>query len=73
MLVLVLQDDEYVVYSPDQVKLKFVVQYSVEGDAPKEFSPNINICAEPSTDRDEKITEKPDNGILLLRSSTLNV
>ncbi|KAK1903239.1 Protein mono-ADP-ribosyltransferase PARP4, partial [Dissostichus eleginoides] len=54
-------DDEYVVYSPDQVKLKFVVQFSVEGDAPKEFSPNINICAEPSPDRDEKITEKPDN------------
>ncbi|XP_033966298.1 protein mono-ADP-ribosyltransferase PARP4 isoform X2 [Pseudochaenichthys georgianus] len=54
-------DDEYVVYSPDQVKLKFVVQYSAEGDAPKEFSPNIDICAEPSTDRDEKITKKPDN------------
>ncbi|KAF3843478.1 hypothetical protein F7725_002327 [Dissostichus mawsoni] len=54
-------DDEYVVYSPDQVKLKFVVQFSIEGDAPKEFSPNINICAEPSPDRDQKITEKPDN------------
>lgn len=36
-----LQDDEYVVYSPDQVKLKYVVQFSVEGDKVTEFSPII--------------------------------
>ncbi|XP_063743536.1 protein mono-ADP-ribosyltransferase PARP4 isoform X2 [Eleginops maclovinus] len=61
-------DDEYVVYSPDQVKLKYVVQFSIEGDGLKEFSPTINICAEagpPSQDRDEKITEKPDNDDML--------
>lgn len=29
------------VYSPDQVKLKYVVQFSVEGDKVKEFSPFI--------------------------------
>uniref|UniRef100_A0A8C4ELY0 Poly [ADP-ribose] polymerase n=1 Tax=Dicentrarchus labrax TaxID=13489 RepID=A0A8C4ELY0_DICLA len=31
------EDDEYVVYSPDQVKLKYVVQFSIEGDELKEF------------------------------------
>uniref|UniRef100_A0A3B4UNQ4 Poly [ADP-ribose] polymerase n=1 Tax=Seriola dumerili TaxID=41447 RepID=A0A3B4UNQ4_SERDU len=36
------EDDEYVVYSPDQVKLKYVVQFSIEGDQLKEFSPTIN-------------------------------
>ncbi|XP_073329534.1 protein mono-ADP-ribosyltransferase PARP4 [Pagrus major] len=41
------EDDEYVVYSPDQVKLKYVVQFSTEGDQPKEFSPDIITSAEP--------------------------
>ncbi|XP_022596628.1 poly [ADP-ribose] polymerase 4 [Seriola dumerili] len=41
------EDDEYVVYSPDQVKLKYVVQFSIEGDQLKEFSPTINTSAEP--------------------------
>ncbi|XP_023286599.1 poly [ADP-ribose] polymerase 4 isoform X2 [Seriola lalandi dorsalis] len=41
------EDDEYVVYSPDQVKLKYVVQFSIEGDQLKEFSPTINNSAEP--------------------------
>uniref|UniRef100_A0A8C9XQN8 Poly [ADP-ribose] polymerase n=1 Tax=Sander lucioperca TaxID=283035 RepID=A0A8C9XQN8_SANLU len=40
------EDDEYVVYSPDQVKLKYVVQFSVEGEQLKEFSPAINTSAE---------------------------
>nr|XP_046259946.1 protein mono-ADP-ribosyltransferase PARP4 [Scatophagus argus] len=41
------EDDEYVVYSPDQVKLKYVIQFSVEGDQLKEFSPAIVTSAEP--------------------------
>lgn len=41
------QDDEYVVYSPDQVKLKYVVQFSIEGDKLKEFSPDIITADEP--------------------------
>lgn len=43
----VLQDDEYVVYSPDQVKLKYVVKFNIDGDKLKEFSPTINTSAEP--------------------------
>uniref|UniRef100_A0AAQ5Z973 Poly [ADP-ribose] polymerase n=1 Tax=Amphiprion ocellaris TaxID=80972 RepID=A0AAQ5Z973_AMPOC len=49
------EDDEYVVYSPDQVKLKYVVQFSIEGDQPKDFSPAINTSAEttkPPSDRE---------------------
>ncbi|KAM9347781.1 protein mono-ADP-ribosyltransferase PARP4 [Symphorus nematophorus] len=49
------EDDEYVVYSPDQVKLKYVVQFSIEGDQLKEFSPAINTSAElclPSSDQE---------------------
>lgn len=42
-----LQDDEYVVYSPDQVRLKYVVQFSVEGDQLKEFNPTVSTSAEP--------------------------
>uniref|UniRef100_A0A3Q1GJ99 Poly [ADP-ribose] polymerase n=1 Tax=Acanthochromis polyacanthus TaxID=80966 RepID=A0A3Q1GJ99_9TELE len=49
------EDDEFVVYSPDQVKLKYVVQFSIEGDLPKDFSPDINTSAEttkPPSDPD---------------------
>uniref|UniRef100_UPI003AAC9FB8 protein mono-ADP-ribosyltransferase PARP4 n=1 Tax=Centroberyx gerrardi TaxID=166262 RepID=UPI003AAC9FB8 len=48
------EDDEYVVYSPDQVKLKYVVQFSVDEDQLKDFSPSIDTSAElppPSADR----------------------
>lgn len=48
LIMLALQDDEYVVYSPDQVKLKYVVQFSIKGDQLKEFSPAVNTSAEPA-------------------------
>uniref|UniRef100_A0A3Q2CS07 Poly [ADP-ribose] polymerase n=1 Tax=Cyprinodon variegatus TaxID=28743 RepID=A0A3Q2CS07_CYPVA len=32
------EDDEFVVYSPDQVKIKYVVQFRVKGDQQKPFS-----------------------------------
>lgn len=41
------QDDEYVVYSPEQVRLKYVVRFSMEGDQLKEFSPTLSTSAEP--------------------------
>lgn len=47
------------VYSPDQVKLKYVVQFAVEGDRLKEFSPAIDTSAQPappSCDRGERPT-----------------
>lgn len=46
-VLLLLQDDEYVVYSPDQVRLKYVVRFSMEGDQLKEFSPTICTSDEP--------------------------
>ncbi|XP_070832623.1 protein mono-ADP-ribosyltransferase PARP4 [Chaetodon trifascialis] len=49
------EDDEYVVYSPDQVKLKYVVQFGIQGDQMQEFSPAINTSAElalPSSDQE---------------------
>ncbi|XP_077435872.1 protein mono-ADP-ribosyltransferase PARP4-like isoform X2 [Vanacampus margaritifer] len=48
------EGDEYVVYSPDQVKLKYVVRFSVDGDQVKAFSPPVDISAEsclPPTDK----------------------
>ncbi|XP_019715609.1 poly [ADP-ribose] polymerase 4, partial [Hippocampus comes] len=40
------EGDEYVVYSPDQVKLKYVVQFSTDGDQLKAFNPAIDTSAE---------------------------
>uniref|UniRef100_I3JVK9 Poly [ADP-ribose] polymerase n=1 Tax=Oreochromis niloticus TaxID=8128 RepID=I3JVK9_ORENI len=40
------EDDEYVVYSPDQVKLKYVVQFSIQGDQLKDFTPSMNMSPE---------------------------
>ncbi|KAM9343986.1 LOW QUALITY PROTEIN: protein mono-ADP-ribosyltransferase PARP4 [Pholidichthys leucotaenia] len=42
------QDDEYVVYSPDQVRLKYVVQFSLLGDKPTDFRPAVDVSAEPT-------------------------
>ncbi|XP_035988514.1 protein mono-ADP-ribosyltransferase PARP4 isoform X3 [Fundulus heteroclitus] len=64
------QDDEYVVYSPDQVKITHVVQFRVEGDQLKDFSPDISLTAEPaqpamdiemSSDYDEEDLEEVRN------------
>ncbi|KAM9850760.1 protein mono-ADP-ribosyltransferase PARP4 isoform 2-T2 [Aulostomus maculatus] len=48
------EDDEFVVYSPDQVKLKYVVQFIRNGDQLTEFKPSIDTSAElclPSADQ----------------------
>lgn len=45
-LVFVLQDDEYVVFSPEQVRLKYVVQYSLPDEQLKCFQPHVDTSAE---------------------------
>lgn len=35
------------VYSPDQVRLKYVVRFCMEGDRLKDFSPTVSTSAEP--------------------------
>ncbi|XP_035532220.1 protein mono-ADP-ribosyltransferase PARP4 [Morone saxatilis] len=57
------EDDEYVVYSPDQVKLKYVVQFSIEGDELKEFSPAITTSAEPCLPSSDQGLSSEDNGV----------
>lgn len=43
----VLQDDEYVVYNTDQVRLKYVVQFSLPEDQMKTFQPWVDMSVEP--------------------------
>nr|XP_061799774.1 protein mono-ADP-ribosyltransferase PARP4 [Nerophis lumbriciformis] len=38
--------DEYMVYSPDQVMLKYVVRFSLDGDELKAFSPAVDTSVE---------------------------
>uniref|UniRef100_A0AAY5ET45 Poly [ADP-ribose] polymerase n=1 Tax=Electrophorus electricus TaxID=8005 RepID=A0AAY5ET45_ELEEL len=40
------EDDEYVVYNTDQVRLKYVVQYFLKEDQPKPFEPHIDTSVE---------------------------
>ncbi|KAL1268028.1 hypothetical protein QQF64_033391 [Cirrhinus molitorella] len=42
------EDDEFVVYNTEQIRLKYVVQYSLDGDELKEFQPQINTFVELS-------------------------
>ncbi|KAL0184101.1 hypothetical protein M9458_019797, partial [Cirrhinus mrigala] len=42
------EDDEFVVYNTEQIRLKYMVQYSLEGDELKEFRPQINTFVELS-------------------------
>ncbi|XP_016309739.1 poly [ADP-ribose] polymerase 4-like isoform X4 [Sinocyclocheilus anshuiensis] len=44
------EDDEFVVYNTEQIRLKYVVQYSLEGDKLKEFQPQINTQLTQLTD-----------------------
>uniref|UniRef100_A0A3B3VVP9 Poly [ADP-ribose] polymerase n=1 Tax=Poecilia latipinna TaxID=48699 RepID=A0A3B3VVP9_9TELE len=43
---LLFKDDEYVVYSLDQVKMKYVVQFRVEGDEQKDFNLTSELVEE---------------------------
>ncbi|KAM6934605.1 protein mono-ADP-ribosyltransferase PARP4 [Xenentodon cancila] len=61
------EDDEYVVYSPDQVKLKYVVQFNVEGDQLKDFSPAINTSAQPSRSCPDQDVITEDDGVEILK------
>lgn len=71
IIIFLLQDDEYVVYSPEQVKLKYVVQFSIDGDQIKEFSPAINTSAEPSLPSSDQGGRR--TSIVLIRVRSLNI
>ncbi|XP_073702024.1 protein mono-ADP-ribosyltransferase PARP4-like [Garra rufa] len=44
------EDDEFVVYNTEQIRLKYVVQYSLEGDEIQDFHPHINTELTQITD-----------------------
>ncbi|KAM3862197.1 protein mono-ADP-ribosyltransferase PARP4 [Diretmus argenteus] len=57
------EDDEYVVYSPDQVKLNYVVQFSTDEDQLKEFSPSIDTAAELSQPSSDPELSSEEDGV----------
>lgn len=64
------QDDEYVVYRPEQVRLKYVVQFCMEGDQLKEFSPTVSTTAQPclpSTVQGENCTPRGTTQVFFFR------
>ncbi|XP_066542363.1 protein mono-ADP-ribosyltransferase PARP4-like isoform X2 [Hoplias malabaricus] len=77
------EDDEYVVYNTDQVRLKYVVQFSLKQDQLKTFQPHIDKSVEltnslltsdllPFDDNDGfEVTKNPLDGVTagLLNSS----
>ncbi|XP_072301138.1 protein mono-ADP-ribosyltransferase PARP4 [Eucyclogobius newberryi] len=70
-------DDEYVVYSADQVKLKYVVQLSLEGEELKRFTPEIVTSVElpstdPGMDRDEDNIDNIKNPLENVTAGLLN-
>ncbi|XP_062257934.1 protein mono-ADP-ribosyltransferase PARP4 isoform X2 [Platichthys flesus] len=57
------EDDEYVVYSPDQVKLKYVVQFSIMGEELREFSPAVDTSTEPCSPPSLQVLSSKDVAI----------
>uniref|UniRef100_A0A673GBL8 Poly [ADP-ribose] polymerase n=1 Tax=Sinocyclocheilus rhinocerous TaxID=307959 RepID=A0A673GBL8_9TELE len=55
------EDDEFVVYNTEQIRLKYVVQYSLEGDKLKEFQPQINTQLTQLTDTTPDILSSDDS------------
>ncbi len=51
------QDDEFVVYNTEQIRLKYVVRYSLQGDELKEFQPHINTQLTQLTDTTADVCE----------------
>ncbi|KAJ0005779.1 hypothetical protein NQD34_015673 [Periophthalmus magnuspinnatus] len=66
-------DDEYVVYSADQVKLKYVVRFSMEGDELKNFTPEIDVSEEPSLLSPEQGPGTVEDGIGDIKNPLENV
>ncbi|XP_069011288.1 protein mono-ADP-ribosyltransferase PARP4 [Embiotoca jacksoni] len=68
------EDDEYVVYSPDQVRLKYVVQFSIEGDQPKTFSPALDMSADQCvSSADRGLGPDDDNGVEYVKNPLADV
>ncbi|RXN37385.1 poly [ADP-ribose] polymerase 4 isoform X1 [Labeo rohita] len=55
------EDDEFVVYNTEQIRLKYVVQYSLEGDELKEFHPHINTQLTQITDTTPDVLSSDDS------------
>ncbi|AWP13565.1 putative poly [Scophthalmus maximus] len=62
------EDDEYVVYGPDQVKLKYVVQFSMEGEELREFSPAVDTSAEPGRPPSDQVLSLEDDGVEVIKN-----
>ncbi|XP_026074219.1 poly [ADP-ribose] polymerase 4-like [Carassius auratus] len=54
------EDDEFVVYNTEQIRMKYVVQYSLEGDELKEFQPHINTQLMQITDTTADVLSSDD-------------
>ncbi|RXM98446.1 Poly [ADP-ribose] polymerase 4 [Acipenser ruthenus] len=72
------QDDEYVVYNPSQVQIKYVVQFCVGEDQVKSFQPTVNVTNEETpaavtdADSDEEYTNPLDSVTEGLQDSSGN-
>ncbi|XP_062390725.1 protein mono-ADP-ribosyltransferase PARP4-like isoform X1 [Sardina pilchardus] len=58
------EDDEYVVFSPDQVRLKYVVQYTLPDDQLKDFQPSVDTSMEniPPAATSDTLASEDDGG-----------
>ncbi|XP_077071730.1 protein mono-ADP-ribosyltransferase PARP4 isoform X2 [Siphateles boraxobius] len=59
------EDDEFVVYNTEQIRLKYVVQYTLEGDELKDFKPHINTVVELTqlTDTSDVLSSDDSEGL----------
>ncbi|XP_034041968.1 protein mono-ADP-ribosyltransferase PARP4 [Thalassophryne amazonica] len=57
------EDDEFVVYSPDQVKLKYVVQFSVDGDELREFNRSMDTPVELFAPSSGEVLSSNEDGV----------
>ncbi|KAL6484798.1 hypothetical protein MHYP_G00068430 [Metynnis hypsauchen] len=67
------EDDEYVVYNTDQVRLKYVVQYSLKEDQLKTFQPHIDMSVEliHSLTTSDLLSDSDDGEVLEMTKNPL--
>ncbi|XP_068185496.1 protein mono-ADP-ribosyltransferase PARP4 isoform X2 [Antennarius striatus] len=62
------EDDEYVVYSPDQVRLRYVVRFIVTGDRLEEFDPDVTTADEPCPPSSEHELDASEDGVEMVKN-----
>ncbi|KAK3543416.1 hypothetical protein QTP70_020438 [Hemibagrus guttatus] len=63
------EDDEYVVYNTDQIRLKYVVRYLLPEDEVKDFQPHVDMTLAPLVSSSNLLSTDDGEGLGVIKNS----